>query len=407
MFDSIGKFVQQVFDPYRIRDHEGNVLMPLDSIGDVQQYVKRGYDLMDQKEFMRAQAIFENAYALDTQSADACCGRGEALYHQAKYDDALTALTEAITLDVDHTRSYTMRGVVHQVLHQWDEALKNFDRAVALSEEKDFVSLMNRGIVRGEKRMVDEALSDLNKALGVVADKATRAVVYYQMGRIKAGEGLYEQAIEDYSRSITADPEKLYTYEGRARIYFAQNRYQQAIADWTHILAQEPDILPLLHRAQTYWRCGDEDSALADYHEGVKRFPNSAPAYSARGYYRAACGELDAALADAEHAISIAEDAASGFVTRGYVHFLKEDFEQALLDFDRAVAVMDASDELPPIGKAAVLHRLGRVGEAVEIWNAMENADPRLKDADTFGEYLPAEDAFSQEIRKVIKASNR
>jgi len=406
MFDEIGKLVQQVFDPHKMRDHEGNALVSLDAIGDVQQYVKRGSGLIKQGEYTRARAIFENAIALDPQSAAAHTGHGEALYHLAQYDEALASLSQAITLKADHARAYTLRGIVHQVLHHWDDALQDFDRAVELTTGTDYVPLLNRGIVRGNKKMIDEGLSDLNRALGLVSQKAIRAVIYYHMGTIKAGEGLYEQAIQDYSRSITADPEKLYTYEGRARIYFAQNRYQQAIADWTHIFADEPDVMPLLYRAQAYWRSGDEDNALADYHEAVKLFPDSAPAHSARGYYRAASGELDEALADANYAIEIAPEAASGYTTRGYIHFLKGDFEQSLLDFEQAIAVMDTDDQLPPIGKAAALHRLGRAEEAIAIWHTIQDLDPRLKDADQFTDYLPVTDAFSEEIRKVITAAS-
>jgi|GEM_PF-5218491 len=387
------------------RDKEGNVLVPLDEMGNIEHYIQRGNEFIRDGKTIRAQAIFENILKLDENNVEGYSGLGTAYYHQAMYTEALESLDKAIELDETHARSYTMRAVTYQQLGDWTAALVNFDQAVELTEEKDYVSLLNRGIVRGYEKMVDEALSDMNKALDLVSDKATQSVIYYERAQLKAGEERYDQAIVDYSKSITADPEKLYTYEGRAQAYLATDQHDQAIADYTHIYNAEPNAMPLLYRAQIYWRNDDNVSAKSDYNEAVKKFPTDPQAWSARGYYRAATGDHENALEDCEKAIEIAPEHSTGYISRGYTYFLMKDYEQALIDFDQAVGE-ETVEALPIIGKAVALHALGRKDEAIDLWKTIQEQDKRFRSVPLFEDYLPIVDTFTKEAQQIIAAIN-
>jgi tetratricopeptide (TPR) repeat protein len=85
--------------------------------------------------------------------------------------------SRAIELDGRLTDAYTARGTMYRVEGQWDRALADLDRAIAVSPTMD---------------------------------------AYYQRGQVYHQQGNYAQAMEDFDRSIDQKPDAPYVYRARA-----------------------------------------------------------------------------------------------------------------------------------------------------------------------------------------------
>jgi len=81
----------------------------------------------------------------------------------------------------------------------------------------------------------------------------------------------------------------------------------------------------------------DFDGAIAEFDRALERDPESAAAYSYRGFAYAAKGDLEQALADFEKALTIAPDNALTYYHRGTVYVNGRQPDRAIADLDRAI----------------------------------------------------------------------
>jgi tetratricopeptide (TPR) repeat protein len=70
--------------------------------------------------------------ALNSRDAYRLVLKGDTLYSQRKYDEALKAFNEAIRLDPNYVRAWSLKGVTLYNQKKYDEAIKAFNEAIRL-----------------------------------------------------------------------------------------------------------------------------------------------------------------------------------------------------------------------------------------------------------------------------------
>jgi len=58
--------------------------------------------------------------------------QGTELYFAKQYDEAIVALSKAITLNLQHHKAYDRRGSAYKSLGQYDKALHDYNRALEI-----------------------------------------------------------------------------------------------------------------------------------------------------------------------------------------------------------------------------------------------------------------------------------
>ena len=208
-------------------------------------------------------------------------------------------------------------------------------------------ALLERGKLLRERGETDAAGEALTAGLGLPADDATTAELYFERGvaRERAGDDAAAEA--DYSAALEQDPQLARAWNNRAAVRARGGRLGEALADWDRCLALEPDaVRPLLNRALARQETGDFGGALADAAAAGDLAPGAfGPAYRA-GAALLAEGAPAAALGPLDEAARLAGD--------------------------------DATAALAHRDRAAALRALGRIEESGEAWAEAVRRDRAL-----------------------------
>ena len=183
-----------------------------------------------------------------------------------------------------------------------DEALADFDRAIAL-EPKDDIALANRGITLAWKKDYAGAERSLGSAEAI---NPRNAIVRRARGLIAAQKGDQATAIAEFTRSLEFD---------------AGNSFA------------------LGHRAQMHGRSGDEDRALADSAEALKKKPNWGELRLLRANIYVRRGRNDLAQAEAEALVTASSTDQNSQVTAAAIFTRIGKRAEAAAAYDRALAI--------------------------------------------------------------------
>lgn len=123
----------------------------------------RPYLALHHNDCAAAHAGFTNAIAHDAKDPRAYAGRGDARLCLEQYDDAIADYTLAIKLDPKWF-DYFGRGLAYKAKGQANEALANFDSAIALNAH-EVAPYLYRGVVLNSQGKTVAAQTDFTKVV--------------------------------------------------------------------------------------------------------------------------------------------------------------------------------------------------------------------------------------------------
>jgi tetratricopeptide (TPR) repeat protein len=159
--------------------------------------------------------------------------------------------------------AFTSAGVSLLQVGEYDQAIRDFDRAIAVQPGL-VVAWRNRGLAHRGKGDFDRALADYEQAL-VFAPSDAR--LYHERGLTYSGMSDFPHAIADFNRAIALKPDQASAIMNRGRINFVLGNFAQAAADLQRGLALDSadvDAALWLHLARR--RLAQDDATdLAAY----------------------------------------------------------------------------------------------------------------------------------------------
>lgn len=148
-----------------------------------------------------------------------------------------------------------------------------------------------------------------------------------------------DDAIAACSRLIdrrAGDLSLAYYSRGRARHYRGDN--DLAIADLGEAIRRKPSFaFAYMTRGTAYLAKQDYDVAIADYSEAIRVNPDYSEAYQSRGSAYLAKKDYDRAIADLGESIRRKPDYVVAYIVRGSTYYAKKDFDRAIADFNEAI----------------------------------------------------------------------
>jgi tetratricopeptide (TPR) repeat protein len=154
------------------------------------------------------------------------------------WKDEITLSTDSIKKSPGKARPYNNRGDALVDKDRFEEANKDFDKAIELLPTFA-MAYYNRGNMYQKQKKYDQALADFNKAIRYRPDfdKA-----YNNRGTLYKETSRFDEAIVDYDRAISINPGYYMVYNNRGSVYILQKQYQLAIEDLDRAIAIKPDF---------------------------------------------------------------------------------------------------------------------------------------------------------------------
>ncbi len=287
-------------------------------------------------------------------------------------------------------------------MSEFDLAEADFRKAteLGLDDQKQYVMLVNRGVMRIRRGNNLAAADDLNAA---VALKPDHFQAYFNLGQAYQNLGRWDDAVATLDRAIARSPRLAVLYRARGQVHRKRGKDREALADLERAVALAPPgdpalagdhleiglILQQAGRFREALAAGDRalearpgwpdahrllGVALVDlkrYGEAVlsldvcvERGAPTQAIYEARGLAETWSGAYPRAVADFTMALNKGEPTASLLANRGWVYVVSGAAGLALRDFDAALR-LDPSHAHALVGRALAHVRMRRPREAV------------------------------------------
>ncbi|MBQ8812233.1 MAG: retroviral-like aspartic protease family protein [Bacteroidales bacterium] len=248
------------------------------------------------------------------------------LMMDVKYSVAL--LKEKVASESDNALWKVVLASVYQESHMYPDVVAILD---GLIEEYGYDEdiLEERADCYIEMGMPDLALADMNKVLDI-CDERNHAYYYTRRGDVYRSAGMYEEAVQDFSRLIDRFPTRAYGYYARG---------------WCRELS------------------GDRDGAMKDYDEGISVDEDYPYIYLMRGTLYHEDGEMEKAMADFEAVVAKDTTVEDGSCRHYALSFLGR--EDEAIEWMEKIIGLDPDDPGNWYDKACLLARMGRFDESV------------------------------------------
>jgi tetratricopeptide (TPR) repeat protein len=144
------------------------------------------------------------------------------------WKNGLTLWSNVIEISPEGYFAYLNRGELYFRASQLDEALADFDKAIAVIPS--FYPLYNKvGVAYGRDNSFDKAIGCFNKALMINPGDDT---AYYYRGYTYSFINQYNKAFEDYDRAIGLNQGNAKAYVQRGNLYLRTANKVLALADF-------------------------------------------------------------------------------------------------------------------------------------------------------------------------------
>jgi tetratricopeptide (TPR) repeat protein len=207
---------------------------------------------------------------------------------------------------------------------------------------------------------VDLSLRDLQKALKL--DK-NYAETYINLANAYRLKGDFKRADATFEEVIQIAPNLSEIYHGRGLLYASmqpQPRYEAAYQNFNRAIELNcPDAAVVFKDwGATYYRQGDQISAIVTFEEAIKRNKSYTLAYNLRGLAYLAAGKPELAIKDYSYIIdNINSEYVDAYVNRGIAYSDVGKYQEALEDLRRSID-MDPELIVAYINRGSVYRKL-------------------------------------------------
>ena len=331
---------------------------------------------------------------------------------QDKLDEAASLKIEAKTPDELKKVVRLCEEAIKAGLDEGNQSLANqvlaaaaFQRAQMMIQQLPRVA-SNPGAV---KRLRDETMSDLDKALGANPDLVEALVLKTQLEALPGGsrenamktitkaiellkdkpvdqakaylmrsdlQENTDEKLSDLQKAIEADSMNALAWRTRVAVLLTTGKLEEAVADASKLLEKEPDNMFALEAAVTaLFQLKKLDEAVTLLTVRIEKTPKNGPIYRARARAYIVKEELDKAMEDVNKAIELDPKDAESMLLRSRLYFSRGEVEKASRDVSDALAIApDAVDGVAM--RSLVASQEGRFADAITDLEMLVRFDP-------------------------------
>jgi tetratricopeptide (TPR) repeat protein len=354
-------------------------------------YYWRGRIYFEKRLYDQAIQDFDKAIRLKS-NVHSYYWRGRAYFEKCLYDKAIEDFTECIKLHPENSEFYYMRGQAYFKRKLYREAVRDFNKAIKLNPNYDEALKAKKEVEKLLKSEEGSGTKEEKKEIKKLEERVSaesnpnNADFYYHRGRAYFERGLYNEAIEDFTKAIKLKPDEAYIYWWRGRAYYEKRDYNEAVQDFTKAIKLKPDEADFYYwcggayyesgmayfekslyneaiecftkaielkpdmayfyywRGKAYYEKGDYGKAIEDFTKAIKLKPDEAYIYWWRGRARYRKGEHNESIQDFTEAIKLKPDEADFYYWRGRARYEKGEYDEAIQDLTKAIELKPDED---------------------------------------------------------------
>lgn len=307
------------------------------------KWLKKGNDLFDQAKYDEAIACYDKVIEVNPKNKWGWINKGAALAELTKYEEAIKIYDKAIQIHPQSADVWCNKGFALSGLNKFEDAIATFDKAIELKPK--YADAWNgKGMALADMKKYEGAIEAYNKAI-VIRPKF--AAAWNNKGLAFADQGKYEESIQALDKAIELDPQDANAWISKGCAFSDQDKYDDAITACDKAIElgpQNPNIWNLKGHA-FYKKCGYENSIQA-FDKAIELDPKNSYAWYHKGKTLSQQGKHEAAIEAHDKAIKISDEAirldprdANSWNLRGYALYEQGKYNEAMEAFDKAIEI--------------------------------------------------------------------
>ena len=158
-------------------------------------------------------------------------------FENKDYDKAIEYIDKVIFYNGDSYDLYHNRGLAKLNLRLYEEAIKDFNRAIELG---DYNSYYERGLAKFYMAFYKEAIEDFNKVIELDKND-TASLAYNTIGLCKYNLNEFDEALKYYENAIEINPNLIIAYHNIALLKHSIGLDDEALSYLNKALEIDPD----------------------------------------------------------------------------------------------------------------------------------------------------------------------
>jgi tetratricopeptide (TPR) repeat protein len=259
-----------------------------------------------------------------------------------------------------------------------DQAAARY-QSIINREPRNIDALFLLGVACFERKLFEEAADLLKKAVRIAPAHAAGHNLY---GRTLIELGRTEEALKEFHRAFTAQPDLVDAYRNRAALLATLGRYEDAITTLDRALSAVPRSAELLNeRGLALVAAGHHADAIECYDKAIAINPQIAILYANRGNAFAELKRHEDSVENFARAVALQPDFVDAQINLGNMLRKLLRFEEAIEHYDLAIASQPGLG-LAYISRGMAQLELDRYADAKGSFDRALAAEPALAETE-------------------------
>lgn len=260
-------------------------------------------------------------------------------------------------------------GLIQFFQGRLDDAKKSVTKSLNMQESAEAFYL--KGRINFAFGLWDEALQDYSESISI--DGAWSADVYYYQAYLMEKLGWLQQAITSYQQAITLapkSPQSAFCHHRKSIILSRLGFNEQTKSECDLMLSVSSTAPFYWWRGVIYARAGQSEQAIEMVSQAIEMNPGFVEAISDRAYYYTQINRYDLAVADCDSWVTLEPENPIAYNNRGCNLFHLEQYQLALKDFTKAIE-LSCDYSIAYRNRGQLLRHLGELSLAEkddEVW---------------------------------------
>lgn len=214
----------------------------------------------------------EKKELLDSIQLQGFQDRADAFISTGEVNKAWAETEKAIRLDSSHSYTYTLRGIIHALMGEYQKANNDLHKASTLEKGQDEErNYYMKGLVYKELGIPEEAKNNILKAIKLNEQTAN---YFMDLASIEYSLENYPAALKYAQKGIALDSLEIEYYNDRALYYSANSQFKKALTDCNKVLKKDKEnTLGYYNRGIAYRGLKNYKKALEDFEKILTILP--------------------------------------------------------------------------------------------------------------------------------------
>ena len=236
----------------------------------------------------------------------------------------------------------------------------------------------NRGVALLNLKRYDEAINDFNKTLSLNKNFKN---AYFNRGSVYYYKKEYDKAIADFSKTISLDSTYAFAYNNLGAILLERRKFSEAVSYFDNAIKNDTNYAAAYNnRGVLFKALGEYEKAARDYKKAIEKNKNYSEAYFNLGEIYMLVNNAELAKGYFDRAIDLNKNYTEAYYNRGNVLFMTGHLHEALSDYNFTLSKQP--DRIEAVNnRGSVYFMLGRYSEAYFDYTRAIELNKELFDA--------------------------